>query len=159
MYIRPELAEVYAIEDEIQTLVDAKVNADRVEVKVKELSEQRASISPEEEKRLAQILPKREDLDPVHVINNINDTALQSNFILASVGYAFSDATVQTESGSSIGEVTFTFAIEATYEEFIGFLQALESSEELYDVTVTSLSAPSSDAYKYNVTLKKYFIE
>lgn len=153
MYIKPQFVEIKVIEEEIVTINEALISADEVEAIIGKLTEQRVKISQNDKKRLEQILPRHVNIDPVLLVNDINNIAIKSGFILSTINYSYSDTEAET-----VGELTFTFTIEATYESFIKFLRNIERSEQLYDISVTSFNVVSSEAFNYSVTLKKYFL-
>lgn len=62
--------------------------------------------------------------------------------------------------GGTYGSLSMTFSVNTTYEKFIDFLQELERSLRLVDVTDIKFSAPDPETNRTNfdVTLKTYWL-
>jgi len=61
-------------------------------------------------------------------------------------------------SAPSLDTVTVNFSVTATYQQFLQFMQDLESNLRIMDVTHLTLSANDSGNYTYSVELKTYWL-
>lgn len=158
MYIDPEIDEIQNIQAEIDRIDVALTNATQVESVIARLSQERSQISAKDVERLRQILPHKSDVDPVALAYNISTIASISGLSLTNISYAHNSEPAQETEIGTVGHSSFSFSLETTYVKFIEFLRDIEQSENLYDVTVTSIKIPESDVYQYSVSVNKYYL-
>ena len=61
-------------------------------------------------------------------------------------------------SGSGLSTVAISFSVTTTYANFISFLQDIERSLRVLDVTGITLSSSVSGVYTYGVTMNTYWL-
>ncbi len=137
------------------------------------------NLSQDDRMKLEQLLPK--SVDNIRLIIDLNSVALRHGFSLKGIkattqastetaqnqsGPIMGDAatTLQTNPGpvlssSSLDRVTVTFSVSAPYRQFISFLQDLEASLRILDVSHLSVSANDKGVYDWNVELVTYWLK
>jgi hypothetical protein len=131
------------------------------------------SLSSEDRDRLNKIMPN--GVDNIRLIIDMNNIASQHGFSLKGIkasasgpsknssGGGAAPAVSVTNSRANIGspileKVTVGFSVSAPYQQFISFLQDLESSLRIMDVTHLSVSSSESGVYDWNVELQTYWL-
>ena len=119
------------------------------------------TFSPSELTRLEKFLP--DNVDNVRLILDIDSIAGRYGMRIRDV--ILSSDTSRTELGQ-IGpdETRFdsrivSFSVTGSYTEFRAFLEDLEQSLRLVDVTKVSFSATDSGVYDYSVAIKTYWLK
>jgi len=142
------------------------------------------NLSAEDRARIEVMLPKR--VDNIRLILDLNSVALSHGLSLkgikASVGDQSSDQMngpstavqeqmgpdgfpVQTASNSAQipvptkEQVSVSFGLSASYQQFISFLQSLEASLRILDVTHIGMEATDDGVYNWNVELNTYWLK
>lgn len=110
--------------------------------------------------RLERLLP--DNVDNVRLVLDIDDIASQYNMQIRNV----SIGTVNDSGGAVIGPDTkpyrsliLTFSTRATYEDFLWFMQDLESSLRLVDIVNISFSESIGEVYDFQVGVQTYWLE
>ncbi len=128
------------------------------------------NISLEDRDRLDKILPT--SVDNIHLIVDVSKLANQYGFALrnikATVAQDVQSSGVQQNVTSSsslpnislaLSTVNLSFDTTAPYDKFISFLQALERSLRIMDVTKLSVKANDTGAYDFNVSITTYWLK
>jgi len=129
------------------------------------------SISQDDRDKLNKMLPST--VDNIRLVIELNSIALQHGFSLKNVKATVSSSNQsplaasapsnKTAAGLSIptlDTVTVSFGVSdtASYQNFISFLQDLESDQRLMDVTHLSVTANDTGNYDYSVELRTYWL-
>lgn len=130
------------------------------------------SLDPAQIERLKKMVP--DTVDTVRFINDINSIAKKSGVTLKKVDYNPEEVKVgsaeklaadATGSRASYGAYTLRFAISGTYDQFLIFIDSLENSLRLLDITDVSFSSNvtsdsgKSAVYEFNITTTSYWLK
>src|ERR1035437_9017270 len=124
------------------------------------------AISAGDKARLDNLVP--DNIDNVRLIIDISGIATRHGITAAGIKTSADTAAStpkQTASnqtsvtGGGLSTVTVTFNVTTTYVNFIAFLQDLERSLRILDVTSITLSASANGIYTYGVTLNTYWLK
>ncbi len=150
--------------DNEQRLKDAAT----LEAEFDVLQEKYKKISDEEKLKLDKILP--ETVDNVRLILDINNIADNYGIVIKNIsvtGGPIGEDDEKTKnakrstaenSGSTYGVINLGFTVVATYDVFKTFMQDLEESLRIVDITDFSVSAGEGDFYNYSVKLNTYWL-
>jgi len=140
-----------------------------------ELTDKYNSLLPEDRRKLETLLP--DNIDNIRFILDIEEIARPYGMRPRDVDFDpnteenTKKQTPQTTSGQiaaqtkSYGEFELNFSVIGTYQEFLGFVGDLEKNLRLVDVISVSFSSventltPLSNEYKFNVTVKTYWLK
>lgn len=132
------------------------------------------SLSPDDRGRLEKIMPK--GVDNIRLIIDLNNIAGQHGFSLKGIKASASGATTGSQSAadstksisqsvgqtaissSALEKVTVSFEVSAPYLQFISFLQDLESSLRIMDVTHLSVLSSENGIYDWQIELQTYWL-
>lgn len=149
----------------IQGLEDEKTELSRAAEKMNELNEvrdellgRRALFSSEDIERLEKALP--DNVDNIRLINDLDGIASQYNMSVrgASVSFATDASGDIIVDEKSYGVVTVEFSVSGPYQTFLNFLDKLEHSLRIVDVTKVSFSSSEEDFYEYSISLQTYWL-
>jgi len=118
------------------------------------------TISEADKSRLERLLPS--NIDNIRLIIEISKIAEARNLVAKNISVGDMTKT----SGGSIGEVNtaygtlpLKFTVNSSYNNFLNFLQDLESNLRLLDITDISFSATDSGFYDFSVSLNTYWLK
>jgi Tfp pilus assembly protein PilO len=131
--------------------------------KLSTLSTQEDSMAPEDLSRLQQILP--DNVDNIRLIIDINNIATRHNLPLSNVNLGDlrgSGTAAQAQQASGpVGTATISFAVATnSYDNFLAFVQDVEHSLRLVDITKLTLQAPTTvtSPVTYSMSLQTYWL-
>lgn len=107
--------------------------------------------------RLKKLIP--DNVDSVRLIMDIDAIASKYGMELREV--APSQVSLEQageQADSELGSMDLSFAVSTTYDNFKMFLEDLERSLRLIEVTNISFSSSSEDLYEYRVTIKTFWL-
>jgi hypothetical protein len=136
-------------------------------------------ISAEDRDRIDKMIPNT--VDNIRLIINLNSVALQHGFSLKGVTATSNTTSAGSPSGSSpaaspvqiqngtaaspfsinvpsLDTVTVSFSVTAPYQQFISFMQDLEASLRIMDMTHLTVSANDTGSYDFTVQLTTYWL-
>ena len=126
-------------------------------------------IDQTDQDRLSKMIPNT--VDNIRLVIDLNSIAVKNGFSLKNIrASASADAkkdsvaiSPPTKGGSTISTptldtVTVSFSATAPYAQFLNFLQDLESSLRIMDVTHITLSGSDTGTYDFGVELKTYWL-
>jgi len=128
------------------------------------LTGDRAKISEANVDKLTKMLP--DGVENVGLVIDIDDIANKYGMTIRDT--QVNDISARVNSGGAVGPdatkygtISLSFSVTASYENFIAFLQDLEASERLVDVTNMSFSSSGAktDQYDFNVTIQTYWLK
>ncbi len=132
----------------------------------KALQDRYDSFSKDDLDRLQKLLP--DTVDNVRLIIDMDGIAKRYNLTIGGVRL---DETKATKPGAKDATATITggedkygtipmgFSVTADYETFLRFLEDLESSLRIVDVTSIGLRPGANDIYSFDVSLKTYWLK
>lgn len=114
-------------------------------------------------------------VDNIRLIINLNSVALQHGFSLKNVTASAKSNGTNSSSNNSVSSavsgnnsfniaiptldtVAVSFSVSAPYQQFISFLQDLEASLRIMDITHLSVSANDTGTYDFSVQLNTYWL-
>jgi Tfp pilus assembly protein PilO len=121
------------------------------------------AISDQDKTRLDKIVP--DNIDNIRLTIDISGIAARHGITAAGIttsADAKSPATnlsLATSAKGSLSTVTVSFGVTTTYANFISFLEDLERSLRIIDVTGITLSASANGVYTYGVTMNTYWLK
>jgi len=162
VYIDPVYTEIKSIKEE-KALYDEALN------KSKELRQIRDSLltkynsfSEENLSRLKKMIP--DSVDNVRLIMDIDSIASSHGITISAVNVGVgngSDSRIGSDTGENYDFVTLDLSVLASYDDFIAFIGDLKDSLRLVDIPSISFVVPTPylDIYKYNLTIKTYWLK
>lgn len=156
--------------DTVRELRSAEASYDEALTRSREIQEVRNKLiskyntfSPEDLRRLERLLP--DHVDNIRLIIDIDNIAARYNLRIRNVALEGtkdgreerSDLAVGA-SGDPIGVIGVGFTTAARYEDFVRFMQDLERSLRIVDVTGISFSTGQGDLQEYSVSLRTYWL-
>jgi Tfp pilus assembly protein PilO len=165
---------IKVINDEYLKALD---NANELTKKRESLLKDFAKISPTDEENLNKMLPS--SVDNIGLVIDIKDMAFNHGLTLkgikASAPNSQTTPTPQASAGATsraaavgasrldistptLDTVTVSFSVTAPYQEFIRFLQDIESNLRIMDITRLSITSQDSGIYEFNLELKTYWL-
>lgn len=131
-----------------------------------ELNDKYKRLSEEQRERLEKMVPQK--VDNIRLIIDLNDIAYKFGFVLKGIqaNTASANTNIQVSpsqpgmiSTPTLETVTVTFGVTAPYQQFINFMQELERSLRIFDVTGLSVTSADSGIYEWKVELKTYWLK
>jgi len=138
----------------------------------KALQDKYDSFSKEDLDRLQKLLP--DVVDNVRLIIDMQGIADQPEFKLKLANIRLDESTVSkagvkapasgspssvTSGEGKYGVIPMGFSVSTDYNTFLSFLEALESSLRIVDITNISLTPGANNVYSFNVSLKTYWLK
>ncbi|HEX8591524.1 MAG TPA: hypothetical protein VF696_02140 [Candidatus Paceibacterota bacterium] len=172
-YINPtRTGSIASTQAQIDSYDSALAAADRFEEKEDELIRAEANIPQEKLERLRTFLP--DGVNNVQIILDLNSLAARSQITLSD----FDIASSETEGGSAgagaepgiaatglglasetaIDSLEISVSATGTYEAFRTFLEGIERSLRLLDVVAVSVTDSQTGVYKYDMTIRLYWL-
>jgi Tfp pilus assembly protein PilO len=149
----------------VEALKAEKVELDKAADKMRELNEvrdgilqKRAAISRDDIEHLEKALP--DNVDNVKLVNDLNGIADEYGMTVRKAEVIFETDTsgdIVVE-GKKYGTVSVAFTVTGSYQTFLNFLNKLEHSLRIVDVTDISFSAGDEDVNEYRIELKTYWL-
>jgi Tfp pilus assembly protein PilO len=128
------------------------------------------SFSPQDLDRLHKMLP--DHVDNVRLVLDLDNLALRGGIALRNVevsrrdeeelGSAIAAAAV---SGKRYGSLTLSFSAQGTYNRFVSFLEQLEESLRIADITSLkiyperSITPGAEPEYRYEIVMRTYWMK
>lgn len=160
-----ELKAIQTVNDQYQEAIKNSENL----IKVRdEVNAKYSSISIEDRERLNKLLPST--VDNVRLIIDVKDNiASKHGLLLKGIKTTSPEATMALNAPanrggapstpSSYGTVTLSFDVTTTYETFLSFLNDLESSLRIMDVSKLSVKSNPNGQYDFSVEIKTYWLK
>lgn len=170
-----EARAVKAVNDQYASAID---NAARLVSVRDKVLKQYNNISADDRDRLDKMIPST--IDNIRLIIDLNGVALKHGLSLKGIKANTSKAVEQTRpavapaarsgSGASLSRepavisqptldsVTVSFSVTAPYLDFISFMQDLEASLRVMDLTHLSVAANDTGTYDFGVELRTYWL-
>ena len=132
------------------------------------LQEKYKKISNEEKEKLNKVLP--ETVDNVRLILDINNIADNYGIVIRNINVSGGPIGEEQENtqntkrsttennNTAYGVISLGFSVVATYDVFKSFMQDLEKSLRVVDITDFSVSTGEGEFYNYSVKLNTYWL-
>lgn len=169
---------VFPIKNQVSDLKLKKTKLNTTESNAKEFAQlgqdvvsRFQSLDPAQVERLKKMVP--DSVDNVRFINDINGIAKRSGMNLRKVDYnpeeLKTDGAEKLSANSTAGyapygSYTLRFVVTGSYSQFLVFIDSLENSLRLLDITdITFNSAGSgenkADIYEFSITTRSYWLK
>lgn len=161
-YTNPQYQAIKAQGASYQAIVEANSKAAQLRVVREKLTGARKKITEADVDKLAKMLP--DGVENVGLVINIDDIAGKyglkiRNTKVTDVSARGTSAAIGPDS-TKYGAISLTFSVSSSYENFLAFLQDLEASQRLVDVTNLSFSSSNKvNQYDFNVTIQTYWLK
>jgi Tfp pilus assembly protein PilO len=174
---RGMIADAQAVKSVNDQYSSAIANAEQLISVRDQVQKDSNDISADDQARLDKMIP--DTVDNIRLIIDLNSVAERHGFSLTDIKAAADSTGADSSSraspsaapaalGSASGAasiaaptldtVDVSFSVTAPYDQFISFLQDLEASLRIMDVTSLSVTASDSGAYTFSVQLKTYWL-
>ena len=164
-YVKPTYAEIGQLRMKKAQYEEALVNAKRLDAAKNDLSEKYNAISEENRTKLLHLMP--DTVDNVHLILDIQSIAAGYNMLPQDIKFEVpKKAGATTQPGNKSQKLYNTFDLEfsvtGNYDKFNAFLNDLESSLRIMDVTSITFSSDKltlvNGNYKFTVKVRTYWL-
>jgi Tfp pilus assembly protein PilO len=162
LYIDPVYTETKKIKEE-KNLYDEALNKSKELRQIRdELLNKYNSFSEENLVRLKKMIP--DSVDNVRLIMDIDNIASGRGITISAIDVGIdngSDSRIGSDTGEDYDFVTLDIDLLASYDDFIGFIGDLKDSLRLVDIPNISFVVPDPylNIYKYNITIKTYWLK
>lgn len=160
MYTNPEYQKLKEKIAQNQRIVEANSKATTLRAVRQRLSDDRNKISEADVDKIAKMLP--DSVENVGLIIDIDNIASKYGMRIRNtkINDSTSRANAVGPDARKFGAITLSFTVTSAYDNFLLFLQDLESSVRLVDVTgLTFVSTSQSGRYDFSVTLQTYWLK
>jgi len=147
--------------DKADQIGQAKQNAYALNQQRQKLTEMRNKISDFDVNKISKMLPDSvENVGLIIEINNISKKNGMGDIKNPQINQGASGKTAAKGVDSSkYGALSMSFNVTGTYDQFLMFLQDLETYVRLVDVIGLSFTASKDGRYSYNITIQTYWLK
>ena len=163
MYTNPAYKDAQVLAVQANAYEEALQKAQELRTVRDELLAKRNSFSANDIAKLERVLP--DNVDNIRLIIDINNIAVRHSLSLTNVSVGeMSDSSVARKegvvgsSGDPVGSVEVGFTLSATYDGYLAFLQDLEHSLRIVDITGVTFKAETSGRNSYDFTIRTYWL-
>ena len=164
VYTNPTYQSSKTVTAQVAQYQDALDKASELRKIRDDLLQKRAALTDDQVARLQHMLP--DNVDSIRLIIDINNIAVRHGLKLADVklGDISNSKTARSaaavgNANDSVGSVEVGFSVLATYDTYLAFLQDLEHSLRIIDVTkIDFTSSQTSDLSPYSMTIRTYWL-
>ena len=159
-YIDPTYEEIKGIREEVSQYDEALAKSRELEAVRDQLLITYNGFDEEELARLKKLLP--DNVDNVRLIMDIDSIASRYGLVLRGVSVSETaqtpDAVPAASTEDAVAFIDVSFSVTSSYENFLTFLEELERSLRLVDVTSLSFESSEIDLYEFKVNLRTYWL-
>ena len=157
-YIDPKYTDIKALQAQKADYDKAFESATKLAAERDKLLSKLNSFKTDDINRLAKLLP--DNIDSVRLIIDIDGIASQFGMRI----HGFTVDTVKDQSvvgtdGATYGTLSMSFTTTGTYETFLAFMKALESSLRIIDVQSINFGSSDSQLNDYSLTIRTYWLK
>jgi len=144
--------------DQIQ---QAEKNAYALNEQRQKLTEMRNKISDFDVNKIAKMLPDSvENVGLIIEINNVSKKNGMGDIKSPQINQGASGkSAVKGVDSSKYGALSMSFNVTGTYDQFLSFIQDLETYVRLVDIIGLSFTATKEGRYSYNLTIQTYWLK
>ena len=162
MYTNPAYQHIKSEAGTYQQIVEANAKASQLSAVREKLLKDRGNIAEADYDKLKKMLP--DGVENVRLIIDIDNIASKyglkiRNTKVNDISSRANGAGAIGPDSSKYGVISMSFAVSASYENFLLFLRDLESSERLVDVTNLAFASSKPNAYDFNVVIQTYWLK
>jgi Tfp pilus assembly protein PilO len=161
------VASAQAVKAQNDQLTAAVSSADEIIAARESIIKQYNAISPDNRDRLDKMIPSA--VDNIRLVIDLNNLALRNHFALSDVKAVVPSASASPGQSARAGQpqavneptldkVQVTFTAVAGYEQFIQFLQDLEMSLRVMDLTHLNVQANDDGTYTFMAQFQTYWL-
>ncbi len=163
-FIKPTWGSISVLKTEEKTYDEALEKASTLEKQITVFQAKLNALNTKDVERVNKMIP--DSIDNIKLIIDINNIAKQFGMDLKDIkvtqqkAAAGGDSEVKTSGGKTYETVDIAFNVASSYQNFISFLQGLEKSLRLVDVTSVSLKPDDkSSIFTFTVSLRTYWLK
>ncbi len=158
-YIDPKFSDIKKTQQEEQLYRGALDNSKELQSIRDGLLTKYNSFGTEDLDRLKKILPN--NINSVRLIRDIDGIASRYGMTLRNVSVNLGTEKTNTvgPSGSEVGTMVLGFSVSGPYKIFISFLEDVEKSMRIMDITEVAFTSSENDLYEYKISLKTYWLK
>lgn len=159
-YIDPQYAEIKTLQSKKTDYDQALLDAQKLGEKRNDLLSKINSFRESDLNRISKFLP--DNIDNVRLIIDIDEIAKRYGMRIRNftTSQTKKDQAFVGDDQTAYSTLALSFFTSGTYEQFVAFMKALESSLRLVDiVSVEFLTSESSDINDFSVTIKTYWLK
>jgi Tfp pilus assembly protein PilO len=139
---------------------EALNNTTEIRKKREALIDKRGQISAEDLLRLEKLLP--DNVDNIKLVIDMNNIAENHGLVLKSIKLdteAKLDPNKLGQDNSKYGVVGLSFSVSSSYDNFQNFLNDLEKSLRLVEITDLTVAGNDTGVYDFSIGLKTYWLK
>ena len=163
LFTNPHYQEIQGYKAQIAEYDDALSNEAKLEQDRDTLSNTYHAFPLDAEMRLEKMLPSNADnirliidIQKIAVTNGMNVISTQFDSTKTTGTPAVADARVAQK---DYGVFDLEFSVAGTYENFVNFLKAMESSLRVNDIQSINFSSDKKDNYNFDIKIKTYWLK
>ncbi|HVY72667.1 MAG TPA: type 4a pilus biogenesis protein PilO [Candidatus Paceibacterota bacterium] len=163
LYISPTYQNIKVLSVQAATYDDALSKSAELRTLRDKLLATRASFSNGDVQKLTRVLP--DNVDNIRLIIDINNIAARHGLSLSGVELGSTSNAAKDQSsaavgpsGSQVGSVTVGFGVTTDYDTFNAFLQDLEHSLRIVDITKIAFTAGGGSLQNYTMEIRTYWL-
>lgn len=136
----------------------ALANTTKIAEKRQVLVSKKEALNPDDISKLTQLLP--DSVDNIKLVVALNQIAQNHALTLKNIKVDTTpDQTMSSQDNSKYGTIRLSFVVTATYDNFRAFLDNLEKSLSLVEVTDLAVTGNDTGLYDFSVGLKTYWLK
>ncbi len=163
LYTNPLYQGLKGSQDKVSAYDDALDKSQELKALRDKLQSARNAFSPQDEQKLIRLVP--DQVDNIRLIIDINSIAARRGLALGDValGEVSRSSTAPSgiavgPSGDPVGSVNLGFSVNASYEDFLAFLQDIEHSLRILDIEKLSFGPAINGKYNFSFTIRTYWL-
>ena len=166
-YIDPQYNKIQALQAEQTRYNEAVETARKLETLRNSLVDQYNGFSKADLRRLENFLPQ--SVDDVRLVLDVDSIAEEHQISISdiSIGTEEKDQNSRTRDISiedetkPYNELALSFSFDATYSQFLSFIEDLESSLRVIDITEMSfgINEEGGNVYTFTISMKTYWVK
>lgn len=158
IFTRPLYTEVEALRAQEATYNEALSHSEELAAIRDRLISSYNNLTTTELERIKVMLP--DTIDNVRLVLDVDAVAARYGLTLNGLSFGGdSMSSSEGEDAGSVGTLTLNFNVETRYETVKQFLDDLQNSLRILDVTAFSFSGSDDDLSSYNITLQTYWLK
>ena len=153
-------ASIVELQEEDANYQEALNNDRAIREQRQKLQDKKGTFSLSDLEKLNKLLP--DNIDNIKLIIEMNNIAKKHNLVLKG---AKLDTSLTTDSpklgadNNKYGTIGISFSVTSSYEKFQSFLQDLEKSLRLVEITDLAVAGNNTDTFDFSVGLKTYWLK
>jgi Tfp pilus assembly protein PilO len=162
VFTDPEYQKVQSLQTENASYTDALNKSQELKATRDQLLSKYDTFSADDLQKLSYVLP--DNVDNIRLIIDINNIAARHGLTLSNVsvgnvtaGDSQSSLAVGQSTGA-VGSVDVSFSVDASYSDFLAFLNDLEHSMRIVDVQKLSFTTGAAGLTDYSLDIRTYWL-